>query len=162
MELFCNSHDAIRYRVTLVDNKFIFESMTPKDDPVLIQENKRQKVISEIIFREHDLAVSVLDIDNYKPGRKEEYIFLRNSQDGEIWADPGWSDEKMTIKWESEDMSKKIHEYIEHVKKISVVKCDMSKKLYNMARIITNDNYSDEILNDIDKQLTILEKMMNK
>ncbi len=162
MEFFCVSHDAIIYKVTFVDNKFIFESLTPKDDPKLIQENKRQKIIAETVWKEHDMAVTVLNIDNYEPGRKEEYIFLRDSQDGEIWADPGWTDEKMTIKWETNDMSKKIHEHIEHANKTRIIKYNMSKKLYTMARNVTNDNYSDDILNDIDERLIALEKLIKK
>jgi hypothetical protein len=160
-EFYCTSHDAIRYRVTFSDNKFIFESLTPKDDPALVQENKRQKMISDIVFKEHDMAVAVLDINKYIPGRKYEYNFYHDSLNGgEVWKDPGYSDETMTIKWDTETTARQIKKLVGLVENSSKKKDDIRKRISKISSVIYDNTISDKDIDILERCVESLEKLL--
>jgi hypothetical protein len=157
MELRATSHDKFKYTVTQINNSenYLFKITNWEEiDPSILNHNSSKNGT--------DYTLNYYCTPNIGTGlwKYEE----NKCTDEECWIDPGFSDEKMWIKWETKEMKMEVIRLIAESKKLKCIKdtftIEMNK---HINQIFGLESESDKVIVEFSESIkTEINKCIKK
>lgn len=112
---YCTSHDGLKYRAEHVSGSvFNFTNLTKKAE-LNVKLCERFKKLATCP-NNSDSAIAYVDPDHYKDPTGESLKFMYTESDvgtKEIWRDPEWTNDHMTVEWFCLEMKEKVAKIIQ-------------------------------------------------